>query len=120
MWKLGNKFSPYHLIETGIDKWGEQEEASVKISGCTSHDKIKEQRSMCTAVTEYYNMDEELGYFACEGSEEFMRMEFGLGPENEQIWSQCRRAFQTAETAEIKWNSEAWRYVCFKKFKESS
>lgn len=40
---------------------------------------------MCTVVTESYNMDEELGYFACEGSEEFTRMEFGLGPENEQI-----------------------------------
>ena len=40
---------------------------------------------MCTVVTKSYNMDEDLGYFACEGSEEFMRMEFGLGPENEQI-----------------------------------
>lgn len=73
------------MIETGVYKWGEQEEVSVKISGSTSCDKIKEQRSMCTVVTKSYNMDEDLGYFACEGSEEFMRMEFGLGPENEQI-----------------------------------
>lgn len=37
----------------------------------TSRDKIKEQRSVVPR-TEYYNMwDEELGYFACEGSEEF-------------------------------------------------
>lgn len=92
----------------------------MKISGSTACDKIKEQRSMCTVVTESYNMDEDLGYFACGGSKEFMRVEFGLGPKNEQIWSQCSRAFQTAEIAEIKWNSEAWRDVCFKKFKESS
>ena len=57
----------------------------MKISDSTSHDKIKEQRSMYTVVTESYNMDEELGYFACEGSEEFTRMEFGLCTENEQI-----------------------------------
>ena len=57
---------------------------------------------MYTVVTESYNMDEELGYFACEGSEEFTGMEFGLGTENEQILSRCKRAFQIAEAPEIK------------------
>lgn len=31
-----------------------------------------------------------------------MEMEFELGPENEQIWSEYRWGYQTAETVEIK------------------